>query len=159
MQEIRAQAGGGESGTDFGGVVAIVVNDGYAGGSAPRIWKRRSTPRKFWGVRCGSGSAISFQANAHRRWRCCSGVRDLVQAGHVQTELAEGLLFKSYVEEADRPVIAGVRHGLAGLNVKVRTTTRTIGDRAALNLREHAAQQGIVVTRTTTMPRTKGHDP
>jgi hypothetical protein len=68
-----------------------------------------------------------------------------VQAGHVQAKLAEGLLFEGYVEAADRPVIAGVRHGLAELNVKVGAATRAVGDGAALNLGEHAAQQGIVV--------------
>jgi hypothetical protein len=49
-----ALAGGGEGGTDFGGVVAVIVDDGYAAASASHLEAAIDSAEVF-SARCGSG--------------------------------------------------------------------------------------------------------
>ena len=119
-----AEAGGGEGGADFGGMVAVVVNDGDAGGFATEL-EAAIDPAVFGYPRADIfGGDFEFTGDGDGG----GGVEHVVHAGDFEREFTEIFAAEGEAEAAGH--VAEIDVG----EVEVGLGADAVGDCAALDV-------------------------
>src|ERR1035441_7051437 len=140
-----ALACGGQSGSDFGGMVSIIVDDAHACGFAFELEAAIDTTKT---VEAGTDLVrgdVERGANGDGR----GGVEHIMLSGHAQGEFAEIFFFPIFLficnpKTAEWRLIARAM-GLLKLYQEIGSFAGSVGRHAAMHARKQAFENGIVV--------------
>src|SRR5207249_9517872 len=133
--------GGGKGGANFRGMVAVVIDYADPRNLAPQLEATVDAVEVFESRANLLDLEIQANPNGNGRRR----VEDVVGSGNAQPELSQVGSTVDHVETADRVVLLVIESALLHLDAKIRASPRTVRHHPARNLRQHAAQNWIVV--------------
>src|SRR5712671_4076223 len=136
-----ALAGSGESSANLGRMMPVVVDYAHAGGLAAEL-KTAIYAAEVIKPRADLVGGYVESGPNRNGGRC---VQNVVQPGNVQCELSQILLLIRYAESAERNVLAWHGAGPCYVDQEVGAMRRPISDYAAMDPRQQAFQDWIVV--------------